>query len=230
MRVNIHNVKFDKSNIAKGIAALVFCLVTFGSGYWVAQHELETREKLRGELINRDPRKRVAALKKVAKGEFHPPTPMLMRRMTDEHHFVSGTAAETIYRMGLGKKLTSVVVANLMERLPKEPEFTKRWLIANIVVVDYEAGFELAAQHLPKMNSRWSKPFFVRILTLHAEKDGNAQKVLTEMLQRDERYSDLAKLVQAKLAMPEKRRWRSNTDFLPPTLLVKKVPPLATDL
>ena len=214
----------EKTKAIKIAAGLIFCLLTFAVGYWAATSSMEAQRKLRLELAHKDPSKRVAALKKTFKGKLNPPPQMLMKRMTDKHHFVSGSAAETVYRMGMGKKLTGDVVKNLMKRLPKETEFTQRWLIANIIAFDYEAGFELAAQYLPKMKSRFAEPFFLRILVLHCQETPNFKTILADMEKRDEPYQSLAYKVKEKLALPPKRRWHLMKDFLPPSLLVEKLP------
>ena len=223
-RVNIPFVKMDKQKAIKIGVGLAFCLLTFLGGYWIATSQMEAQQKLRLELVHKNPQKRVAALKKAQEGILHPPPEMLMKRMTDKHHFVSGSAAETVYRMGLGKKLTGEVVANLMKRLDKETEYTQRWLIANIIAFEYEAGFELAAQHLPKMTSPWSKPFFVRLLVIHGENTAKVKNILANLEKRGEPYKSLVKAVREKLAIPANKRWSSFTDFLPPSLQVKKVP------
>jgi hypothetical protein len=196
-------------------------IISFGAGYTYFVSVQNFTDPLIKEMKHKDTPRRLDAVKAVSIENIEATKNSLFDRLLDPNHYIKARAAEKCYRMGLSREIPSETIGENVSNLEDDTELTKRWLIANIIAINYESGFEAFARELSEIKSPFSRMFLVQILTIHGQNDSKARTFIEGKCEKKGAERAIARMVKRMLET-DRSKWFKT--FFPQELIIKEIP------
>ena len=204
------------------IVSLFFSvIISFGAGYTFFVVTRKTDRPVAKVFHHKNPTTRLNAVQSVSSKTVETQKDLLFGRLTDRHHYVKARAAEACYRMGLSKDIPTETLGECLTQLSDDTVLTKRWIIANVIAINYESGFNLFASELKTIKSPYSRMFLAQILALHASNNKKAKTFIAQKCKESGAERAIARMVRRMLKNDRSKWFKS---FFPPSLVIKEIP------
>ena len=220
----IHHMK-ALSPITIIVSLLSAMIISFAGGYVVYSQKKQGTDPVTRDFKRAETTTRLKALQSVTPDNLQTYESELLLRFADPHHFVKARAAEKIYRMGLSKKIPPHILQKALENLDSDGELTKRWVIANIIAINYENGFNLFALNLKELTSPYTRMFLTQLLVIHSKGNTAAIDLLNKKITEKGAARAIARRVEQMLNT-DREHWFKG--FFPKELIIVEAPQLKT--
>lgn len=196
-------------------------IISFGVGYSYFTSTQSIPEPLTIGLRHKNVPKRLDSVKAVSSENIKLTKNLLFDRLLDSNHYIKATTAEKCYRMGLSRDIPAETLAKIVSGIEDDTELSKRWLIANVIAIDFESGFEMFSRELGGLTSPFSRMLLVQLLTIHSKNDNRAKLFIEEKCKSKGAERAIARMVR-RMLKTDRSRWFKG--FFPPDLIIKEVP------
>jgi len=199
------------------VSLFLSVIISFGVGYAYFLSGQKIVAPIAKQMTSTNATTRLTAISSISIDNIDTYQNLLFQRLTDPHHYIKARSAEKCYRLGLSKDIPPLILAKCLGNLEEETELTKRWIIANVIAINYESGFEAFARELNTIKSPFGRMFVVQILAIHARDDDNAQAFINNMCKKQGATRAIGKMVR-RMLKTDRLQWFKR--FFPPSLVI----------